>query len=399
MHGVKIRRVHLDAAIDLERELARLGFEIEEVGAHYPHGEGLKLRCSGVAPPVVRLFEETLDQLGGVCISSRKRPGEMLLIGTVPVYQEFVQTIGESFPEVRSAFEKLLTMSTSAPTVLDCRGHHLHLDRRTYIMGVINCTPDSFYAASRRREVADAVAAGVRMVDEGADLLDVGGESTRPGSDPVSAEEEKERVLPVIEALRSQVNVPISIDTYKAEVAREALEAGAHMVNDISGLRFDPEMADVVREFEVPVVVMHMKGRPKDMQVNPDYDDLMGELYDYFVQRVDFCEAKGIPRERVVIDPGIGFGKRYEHNYEIIRRLRELADLGQPVLLGPSRKSFIGAALGLPPEERLEGTAAAVALGIQNGAHIVRVHDVAEMVRVARVADLLAGKSHLEKAP
>jgi len=283
----------------------------------------------------------------------------------------------------------------AASLTLDCRGRRLDLARRTHVMGVINCTPDSFYGGSRSPDAEAAVALGLRMVGEGADLLDVGGESTRPGSDPVSVREELARVLPVVEALALRAPVPISVDTTKAAVARTALEAGAHLVNDVSGLRFDPEMPEVVRAYGVPVVVMHMKGRPRDMQVDPHYDDLMGEIRRFFEERLAFAEGAGIGRERVVLDPGIGFGKRFGHNFEIIRRLGEFADLGRPLLLGPSRKSFLGALQDLAPEERLEGTAAAVTAGILAGAHIVRVHDVAAMVRVARVADAIAGKAEV----
>ena len=398
MADVRIRQVYLSTREDLQQELSRLGLERGDVAAAYRRGSALQVRCSGLSPAALRELKESFAKDGGACIcaETKSEAGEALLVGTVPAYERLLSRSSTSLAALSKALRTLLDVRVEPVAGLGCRGHRLDLGRRTHIMGVINCTPDSFYAGSRRRKISDAVAVGARMVEEGADILDIGGESTRPGSDPVSTEEEMVRVLPVIEALAARLDVVISIDTHRAEVAREALKAGAHMVNDISGLRFDPEMAGVVRDFEVAVVVMHMKGRPKDMQTHPEYGDLMAELYDYFVDRLAFCAAQGVPRRSIVIDPGIGFGKRVEHNYEIIRRLRELTGLGQPLLLGPSRKSFIGAADGLPPEERLEGTAAAVAVGIQNGAHIVRVHDVAEMVRVVRVADLLAGKSQIE---
>ncbi|NOZ57382.1 MAG: dihydropteroate synthase, partial [Calditrichaeota bacterium] len=227
----------------------------------------------------------------------------------------------------------------------------------------------------------------LEMVDAGADIIDVGGESTRPGAEPVSAQEERRRVVPVIRALRRQSDVLISIDTYKAEVAQAAVDAGADIVNDISGLGFDDGMPEVVAASGAGLVLMHIKGTPRTMQRNPVYGDVIGEISDYFAGRLGKAEEAGISREQVVLDPGIGFGKQLEHNLEILRRLKEFRRLGRPLLVGPSRKSFIGAILDLPPDQRLEGTAAAVALCVAGGADIVRVHDVPEMTRVVRVAD------------
>ncbi|MCJ7831520.1 MAG: dihydropteroate synthase, partial [Dehalococcoidia bacterium] len=225
-----------------------------------------------------------------------------------------------------------------------------------------------------------AVAQGRRFAAEGADILDVGGESTRPDFDPVTADEEIERVLPVIERLLAEVDLPISIDTSKAKVAQAALGAGAHLLNDVSGLRHDPEMAAAVARFGVPTVVMHnQRGRP--------FRDVMGDIRDGLETSVALAAAAGVPRERLIIDPGFGFGWTEEQNLEILRRLGELRDLGLPILVGTSRKSTIGAVLGLPVEERLMGTAATVAIAIARGADIVRVHDVKEMVQVCRMAD------------
>jgi dihydropteroate synthase len=221
-------------------------------------------------------------------------------------------------------------------------------------------------------------------------MLDIGGESTRPGSEPVSLDEELRRTLPVIEALADKLRVPISIDTYKATVAAKALEAGASMVNDISGLRFDPDMPEVISRFKVPVVIMHIKGKPKDMQVNPAYEALVPEIMDYFRNSIQLAVKSGVPEDMIILDPGIGFGKTFEHNLEIINNLDRFSLLEKPILLGPSRKAFLGKILGgLPAGERLEGTAASVAIAIIKGAHIVRVHDVKEMARVARVADAI----------
>ena len=251
---------------------------------------------------------------------------------------------------------------------------------RTFLMGIINVTPDSFSGDGLGVDTEAAVAQGLRFEAEGADILDVGGESTRPGAEGVSVEEEMRRVLPVIERLATQVAVPVSIDTSKAEVAASALEAGAVMLNDVWGLRHDPQIASVAARFGVPAVVMHnQRGRP--------FHDVIGDIREGLEASIALAVDAGVPRERLIVDPGFGFGWKEEHNLEMLRRLGELRALGLPILVGTSRKSTIGAVLGLPVEERVFGTAASVALAIANGADIVRVHDVKEMAQVCRVAD------------
>lgn len=262
--------------------------------------------------------------------------------------------------------------------------------KRTYIMGILNVTPDSFSDGGLYFNKERAVEHALRIEEEGADIIDVGGESTRPGSEPVAVKEELRRVIPVIEEIAKRVKIPISIDTYKAGVARAALSAGASMVNDISGLWFDPKMPEVIAEYQVPVVIMHIKGTPRDMQINPTYTALIPEIMDYLREGIKIAIKAGVDPQRIIIDPGIGFGKSLEHNLEILRHLSEFKDLGKPILIGPSRKSFIGKILGdLPVTERLEGTASAVAIGILNGANIIRVHDVRAMLRVAKTADAI----------
>ncbi|PIW88712.1 MAG: dihydropteroate synthase, partial [Nitrospirae bacterium CG_4_8_14_3_um_filter_44_28] len=237
---------------------------------------------------------------------------------------------------------------------------------------------------------ASAIRRAYEMVEEGADIIDVGGESTRPGSEPVPLQEEIDRTIPVIEEISKKIKVPVSIDTYKAEVARRALDAGASIVNDISGLRFDPEMPKVVSQYKVPVVIMHIKGTPKDMQANPIYEALIPEITDYFRESIRLAVESGITEDKIIIDPGIGFGKTFDHNLEIIKNLREFTLLEKPLLVGVSRKAFIGKILGdAPVSERLEGSEAAAAISILNGANIIRVHDVKEMKKVALVADAI----------
>ena len=260
-------------------------------------------------------------------------------------------------------------------------GRRFDWGSRTYVVGIINVTTDSFSGDGLGLDVEAAVAEGRRFAQEGADILDVGGESTRPGFQAVTPEEEMRRVLPVVERLAREVGVPISIDTYKAPVARAALKAGAHLLNDIWGFRHDPAMAPLVAELGVPAVIMHnQRGR--------DFHDVIGDIRAGLEVSLGLAEEAGIPRQRLIIDPGFGFGWAEEHNLEMLRRLGELRELGLPILIGTSRKSTIGAVLGgVPADERLMGTAATVAIAIAHGADIVRVHDVAEMVQVCRVAD------------
>lgn len=270
---------------------------------------------------------------------------------------------------------------------LHCRDRVITLGERTCIMGILNTTPDSFSDGGRFNTHDSAVQHGLALVEQGAAILDIGGESTRPFSDPVSAEEEKQRVIPVIQTLAGKITAPISIDTVKSEVARAALDAGASIINDISAFEKDPGMADLAARRKVPVILMHMKGTPRTMQIDPDYDDLMGEITAYLARRAEFALSRGIEKDKIILDPGIGFGKTVSHNLMILRHLEKIVKLGFPVLVGPSRKSFIQHLLtekekkaAGPQDEKTEyGTMAAVAAGVLNGSHIVRVHDVAKI--------------------
>lgn len=272
-------------------------------------------------------------------------------------------------------------------TTLQVGPLRVELRSRTYLMGILNVTPDSF-AGNGVMEVESAVARGRAMLAEGADIIDVGGESTRPGAHSVPLEEELRRVIPVVDRLVEELGAPVSVDTRKAEVARQALRAGAGMVNDVSALRADPQMAAVVAEARVPVVLMHMGARPTE-QEQADRD-IVTEIRVRLAGRIEAAVAAGIPRERILIDPGFGFGKTVKQNLELLRRLGEFRALGQPLLISTSRKGTIGKVLGgLPVEERVEGTAATVAVAIVQGVDIVRVHDVRVMVRVARMTDAI----------
>jgi dihydropteroate synthase len=261
---------------------------------------------------------------------------------------------------------------------------------RTLVLGILNVTPDSFSEGGRFFDTDDAAKHAARMVADGANFIDVGGESTRPGSDPVPAGEELKRVLPVIERLREEIpGLPISIDTRRGEVAAHALDAGANVVNDVSA-GADPEMFEVVRERDAAIVLMHMKGDPKTMQEDPTYEDVVGEVHEHLRERIEAAEFAGIEAERIAVDPGIGFGKDLGHNLGLIRRVDAFLDLGRPVLVGPSRKRFIGTILDLPEDQRVEGTIGAVAWMVARGAHVVRVHDVREVARAVRMIDAIA---------
>jgi dihydropteroate synthase len=275
------------------------------------------------------------------------------------------------------------------------RQHTFAWGERTYLMGVLNVTPDSFSDGGQFNSLETAVAQAHQLVEDGADILDIGGQSTRPGAEPVSLQEELDRVIPVIKALRqgkwgTSLTVPISVDTTRAAVAEAAIAAGADIINDVSGGRMEPEILTVAAEQQVPVILMHMRGTPQTMQRLTDYNDLIGEILQVLTEQVEAAIARGIPRHRIAVDPGIGFAKRYEHNLEILRRTAEFRRLGCPVLIGPSRKSFIGHILNQPdPKQRVWGTAAACCAAIAGRADLLRVHDVREMRDVCRVADAL----------
>lgn len=268
-----------------------------------------------------------------------------------------------------------------------CTSQSLVLGKRTLLMGIVNVTPDSFSDGGKFFDLDAAVKQALRLEEEGADILDFGAESTRPGSDAVSAEEEIRRVVPVIEALRAQTHLPISIDTSKADVADAALRAGASMVNDVTGFQGDGDMARVTAAHGAAAVLMHIRGTPKTMNVDTSYKDLVGEVCEYLQESIEIGIKAGVQIEAMIIDPGIGFAKRHRQNLEVLHHLEEFQRLNRPILVGPSRKSFIGHMTGLLPEERIFGTAATVALSACKGAHILRVHDVKEMRQVLDVTD------------
>ncbi|CEG29576.1 dihydropteroate synthase [Bacillus sp. B-jedd] len=266
-----------------------------------------------------------------------------------------------------------------------CGQHVLDYGKKTIVMGILNVTPDSFSDGGKFNAADRAVDRAREMVGQGADIIDIGGESTRPGHEPVSLEEELERVIPIIEVLAKEVGVPISVDTYKAEVARKALEAGAHIINDIWGAKAEPEIAKVAAEFEAPIILMHNRN-------NRDYGVFTRDVFADLYESIRIAKEAGVKDSQIILDPGIGFAKGFKENIEMMQHLDTLVALGYPVLLGTSRKTFIGKVLDLPPEERMEGTGATVCYGIQKGCQMIRIHDVKEMARMAKMMDALMGR-------
>ena len=277
---------------------------------------------------------------------------------------------------------------------LNCRGKLLPLEDKPVIMGILNITPDSFSDGGQFVDPDAALAHSLSLIEAGADIIDVGGESTRPGAQQVLPQVQIKRNVPVIKKIAQQNDTPISIDTTSAQVAHAALEAGASIINDISALRFDDRMAPLAAQYNVPVILMHMQGQPRSMQLNPTYENVVEEVKMFLAQRIDFALAAGISRSQIVIDPGIGFGKTVEHNLQLMRNLSDFHALRVPLLIGTSRKSFIGKVLNIEnPAHRLFGTAATIAWAVNQGAHILRVHEVKEMVQTAHMAAAISRKS------
>jgi dihydropteroate synthase len=376
--------------------------EVEDLDRAYARLDELKPSEQGRATKAANILKQNMLSIGGEVSLPREVfdyggvKVAAVLSGNLKHYKLLIAKLKRQpfgLKALAAEIEGLLRSTMAEERrVLRLGGRAYDLGERTLVMGVVNVTPDSFSDGGRFYDAGAAVEHAIRLEEDGADILDIGGESTRPGSDFITLDEELRRVMPVIEKVVERCEAPISIDTTKAEVARQALDAGCVMVNEISALRLDSGMLPLVVEKGIPFCLMHMQGLPKDMQVEPVYDDVIGEIAAFLRERAEVAVEAGADPANILIDPGIGFGKTLEHNLEIIRRLRELRSLGYPLILGSSRKSFIGRILDLPEDDRVEGTAASVALGIANGADIIRVHDVKEMMRVARVADAIAGK-------
>ena len=331
------------------------------------------LKIFNVLAPAANIIKQELMALGGdcainkYCVNCKVETSDIILLGTDRQYKKLLAKL------------KYMTFF---------RIQEIAAELENYIKKNEE-VPDSFYEDSRKNSIEEALKTAEKMLKEGAEILDIGGESTRPGSDPVNEEEEIKRVVPVIKEIKNKFkDAIISIDTYRANTAKAAIEAGADIVNDISAMKYDENMVKVVKEYNVPVILMHVKGKPKDMQIDPVYEDLMKEIHIYFNERIDYCKSHGITEHKIILDPGIGFGKTVEHNLKLMNRIEKLKSFNLPVLLAASRKATIGKVLGnLPTEERLEGTIALSCLAVDAGLQMVRVHDVKENIRAIRMLE------------
>ncbi|EJP6473552.1 dihydropteroate synthase [Clostridium botulinum] len=357
----------------------------------------MPLKIFNVLSPAANIIKQEMMALGGdcaistYCVNCKRETSDIILLGTNRQYKKLLEKLKYMtffrIQEIKDELENYINNHKKLKTVLR-DGREINYENLK-VMGIINCTPDSFYEGSKKSSVEEALKTAENMLKDGAEILDIGGESTRPGSDPVSEEEEIKRVVPVIKEIKNKFkDVIISIDTYRANTAKAAIEAGADIVNDISAMTYDENMVNVVKEYNVPVILMHVKGKPKDMQVDPVYKDFMKEVHLYFKERIDYCKQYGVKEDKIILDPGIGFGKTVEHNLKLMNRIEELKSFNLPVLLAASRKSTIGKILGdLPTEERLEGTIALSCLAVDAGLQMVRVHDIKENTRAIRMLE------------
>jgi len=404
-----VRILDLHTPDDIRAEMEKVGASVPGMKIMMPKASFRVIKVEGLNFAAANIIKQEMLARGGEAVishrvySTKDVDSDVLLLGTERHHQDLLRKLRvqpfKSLGAIASEVEQALVRHAGEELgSLTIAGRAFDWGDRTYIMGVVNVTPDSFSGDGLGDDIEAALAQAERMIEAGADLIDVGGESTRPGSEPISVEEELGRIVPVIEALARRADVPISIDTYRAEVAEEALTAGAHLVNDVWGLRMEPEIAEMAARHQVPLVLMHNRSRPKDAAqtarlggryLGVEYEDLMADVIRELRDSISLAVEAGVEREKIIVDPGIGFGKTVEQNLQLMANLAELKVLGRPILLGPSRKSFIGYTLDLPLDERVEGTAAAVAVGIANGADIVRVHDVKQMVRVARMTDAM----------
>jgi dihydropteroate synthase len=392
-----IRLLELDTLDSIERDLAQMGLEGPARERPAAEMHFLRIRMGGLHPPVAQILKQAATAAGGGATlaggggAGREVASDVILAGTLSQLRRLVCALEEPRLELAWLAERLggfLADVARRAFTVKTRGGSLGFGSRTLVMAVLNVTPDSFSDGGQFLDPAAAVDEGNRLEAEGADILDVGGESTRPGSRPVDAAVELSRVIPVIERLAQAVSIPISIDTTKAAVAEAALRAGAAVVNVIGALDVDPEVADVAAREDAGLILTHMKGTPARMYEEASYPGgVMGEVVEKLGQAIALAVERGVDRERVIVDPGLGFGKRAAQSLEALRRLGELRSLGRPILVGPSRKSFIGDATGLPLPERLPGTAAACTIAVLKGAGMVRVHDVAPVLPALRMAE------------
>lgn len=392
-----MRYLQIATPLEAKEELVRIGVDPYGVEAMAPKMENLNIFIEGIECKLANIMKQEMLSIGGDVAVARGTVGctisetDAIIMGNLKQIKKFADKISMQpfdLKEVAAGIKSTISNLNREKFILKTPEREISIGDRTLIMGIINMTPDSFSDGGIFGNIQEAVEHGLKLVQDGADILDIGGESSRPNSDPVNLDEELERVIPVIRELKGSINIPISIDTTKAEVARKAVESGAEIINDISAMRNDRKMPEVVARYRVPVVLMHMRGMPKTMQRGDiSYGSVTGEITQFLKESIEKAESAGIDRENIIVDPGIGFGKRTGDNIRILKRLREFKSLGRPILIGTSRKSFIGEITGREPGDRVDGTAATVTAAIMNGANIVRVHDVGFMKGVSQIAD------------
>jgi len=380
----------------IKKEFSKIKVDKRGINIMLPKSRFYVLKLEGTTSVCANVIKQQMLSGGGEvavgrgAIDSSAKKSDCLIMGTLKQYQSLIQKLKLQpwgLSEVSEKIRDVLDKTNQKQREIKWGNHRLKFGRKTHIMGVLNVTPDSFSDGGKFFRIDDAVKQAQNLEQDGADIIDIGGESSRPGAEAVVVSEELRRVIPVIKKIRKKIKALISIDTRKSKVAEEAIKEGANIINDISGLHYDSNMVKVVRKYDVPVIIMHIKGIPRTMQINPRYEDVISQIYDYFEKAVEKAVKCGIDYKKIIIDPGIGFGKRLEDNIAILKRLREFKSLGQPILVGPSRKSFIGAILKKSVDKRLNGSLASCACAIMNGADIVRVHDVAEVYELVKVLD------------
>ena len=390
-----IRCLHITNTREAIHEMGKVG--VDPTGMKLMKGKALhyNLKVEGIDPRTANLLKQEMLSVGGDAALDRRgldcssTSTGALLMGTEKQFEKLFSKL-EQYPDLQpfgQSLKEILRNLSRAHYTIRCRKRTFTLGKQTLLMGVLNVTPDSFSDGGIFFDKEKAIARGLKMVEEGANFIDIGGESTRPGSKPLGLDEELRRVIPVIEFLAKEVDVPISIDTYKSAVAKKAIEAGAQLINDISGLHLDPSLSQVAAKEDVPLVLMHIRGNPETMQKNIHYESLFSEIIQYLKDSIQRAESAGVDSEQIIIDPGIGFGKTVEDNLLILKNLQEFKILGKPLLLGTSRKSFIGKILNADVTERLEGTLSTIVAGVLNGAHIIRCHDVIQVKRAITIAD------------
>jgi dihydropteroate synthase len=392
-----IRCLHITNDNEAIQQMKRVG--VDPTGVKLMEGKTLhlNLKVEGIDPRKANLLKQEMLSLGGdVAVDGRgldcsTKQTDALLMGTQKHFEKLILKL-EQYPDLhplgQSIKEALKNISKTHYSIR-CQKRILPLGKRTLLMGVLNVTPDSFSDGGLFFDKEKAISHALRMVEGGADIIDIGGESTRPGSKPLEIEEELRRVIPVIESLAKEIDVPLSIDTYKSTVAQRAIEAGAEIINDISGLHFDPSLSKVAAKNDTPLILMHIRGTPETMQKGVHYDSLFSEILQCLKESIQRAESTGLDPRQIIIDPGIGFGKTAEDNLLIIKNLYEFRILGKPILLGTSRKSFIGKILNTEVGDRLEGTLSSIAISVLNGAHIIRSHDVLQAKKAIAVADAI----------